>query len=297
LEQKVEAAEEDSDDDEDMAGDEPARRTKFLVPKYPMYPCVEIKKTFTVYGEVIVPDDYKIVEPSMSEERAIIEEVEMEQDEEGPPKKTIIKQVTVDVRCAVRFIDFEGRAAGDSMEKIIGRVAPKKLILIHGSDPAKTQLSEHCRTQIRGCKEVMIPVNGQCVDVSSGQNIFRVNLNPSFVQSLNFVKVGEDYEIAYAEGEVKIDYREAGVPILTKPSGPIQGHDDVFVGNPHIHDLRDALVRNRIRAEVINHVVVCCNGLVNVRKMDTGNQISVQGALCPEYFEIRNVLYGLYKIV
>lgn len=58
LEQRAELSE-DSDDEEEMNEEGIGRARMKLVPMFPMYPCVEEKRVWDVYGEIIVPDDYK----------------------------------------------------------------------------------------------------------------------------------------------------------------------------------------------------------------------------------------------
>lgn len=51
-----------------------------------------------------------------------------------------------------------------------------------------------------------------------------------------------------------------------------------------------------VQCELVGGVVVCMGGMVNVHKVNEV-QISIQGALCEEYFRIRELLYQQYQIV
>lgn len=44
------------------------------------------------------------------------------------PTKSITTSVTVDIKALVKFIDFEGRADAESLEKILSFINPKRLV-------------------------------------------------------------------------------------------------------------------------------------------------------------------------
>ena len=57
---------------------------------------------------------------------------------EDAPTKCISEHVTLDVKCSITFIDFEGRSDGESMLKIVQQVKPREVILVRG-DPKTTK--------------------------------------------------------------------------------------------------------------------------------------------------------------
>lgn len=48
--------------------------------------------------------------------------------EDAVPSKYVEQETIVDVRCSVKYIDFEGLSDGKSIGLILQRVAPKKLV-------------------------------------------------------------------------------------------------------------------------------------------------------------------------
>ena len=52
-------------------------------------------------------------------------------DTEEVPTKSITTSVTVDIKALVKFIDFEGRADAESLEKILSYINPKRLVRKH----------------------------------------------------------------------------------------------------------------------------------------------------------------------
>lgn len=49
-------------------------------------------------------------------------------DDELVPSKYINQQITVDVQCLLKYIDFEGLSDGKSIKNILQNVNPKKLV-------------------------------------------------------------------------------------------------------------------------------------------------------------------------
>jgi len=64
---------------------------------------------------------------------------------EEPPTKCISEETTLDIKCSISFIDFEGRSDGESMLKIVQQVKPREVILVRG-DPKTTK---HFAEQIK----------------------------------------------------------------------------------------------------------------------------------------------------
>ncbi len=210
------------------------------------------------------------------------------------PTKTVTLHMRVPVRCQVLYIDFEGRSDGKSIKKILSSVQPRKLILIHGSDTAKDHLKSYCEKNV--CRDVYVPVSNQSVDITSETNIYRVALDERMVSGLDFVKLN-DFDIAFADGEIQIDYKQSTLPILkSAPPARVKGHAAVFLGDLKFADLKRIINKAGISAEFAGGILVCANGTVNLRKVSQ-TQISIHGALCDEYFKIRSLLYGKFSIL
>ncbi len=57
---------------------------------------------------------------------------ESEQDEAGPTK-VVTTEASIEVRARVLQLDYEGRSDGRSMHTILAHIAPRHLVLCHGS--------------------------------------------------------------------------------------------------------------------------------------------------------------------
>lgn len=284
----------DMEDEEDIETEETMKMQ--LEPLFPMFPYVEEERPVGVYGEVINPDDYQVKQAEKKEKAVIfIDDSVTTEVKEDIPTKTILKGVIVDVRCRVEYVDFEGRVDSTSASKVVARLAPRRLIILHGAKRNKERMKRNVRKE---CNEIFIPANGQYVDITSETNIHRVNLDDVLIQGLEFVQVGE-YDIAYAEGQVNIDYQKSNLPLLVQaPKHSLKGHNGaVFLGNLTLKDLASVLIKKGFKAEFYKDgVLVCCDGLVHLKKA-SNTQIVIEGAFTEEYFQIRDILYGLYEIL
>ena len=124
-------------------------------------------------------------------------------------------------------IDFEGRSDGRSIKAILTHVAPRKLILVRGSQAAiylsylrsllpplssplrfyfidhhNDHLAQHAELTLKHiCKSVVVPNVAECVDLTSDTSIFKLRLKDALLDSLDFAEVG-DYELAYVDGRL-----------------------------------------------------------------------------------------------
>lgn len=58
---------------------------------------------------------------------------EDEEPEEEVPTKVVSEEVTVTVRAKLLRLDYDGRSDGRSMRMLLSHVAPRHLIIMHGS--------------------------------------------------------------------------------------------------------------------------------------------------------------------
>lgn len=76
-----------------------------------------------------------------------------EEGEEGEeaPSKIVARDAMVELRAAVMVLDFGGRSDAKSLTTILGNVAPRHLILVHGT----ARVCCRCCTQpMAGCWKV-----------------------------------------------------------------------------------------------------------------------------------------------
>jgi len=131
---------------------------------------------------------------------------EFDEDTEIPTKCVKTRQA-VSVNCQIQFIDFEGRSDGESIQKIIEQMKPRRLIITRGTAESCATLS---KTVTRSCPEskIFIPTIGEVLDVTSESHIYQVKLRDSLMSSIVFQR-GKDAEIAWVDGRVVLKGDEA----------------------------------------------------------------------------------------
>lgn len=296
---------------------------------YPMFPYKEERLKWDDYGEVIKPEDFMITEtmmldpPEMPEE--LIDQQTMEDMKEEmelleikePPTKCVTQRINLEIRCQLAYIDFEGRSDGESVKRILSLVKPRQLILVHATEKATEALAEHCKkSTTMTISNIYTPMVNETVDATRESHIYQVKLKDALVSSLNF-STSQDIELAWVDGQLvmeergeKFEKNEAGtittvaadiqkkevVPVLEQmPQEIVPGHSSVFIGEPRLSDFKQVLTRNGIQAEFAGGALIC-NNVVAVKRTETG-KITLEGGLCHEYYQIRELLYEQYAIV
>ena len=118
---------------------------------YAMFPFHEEKIKYDEYGEIIQPDDYRMVDlgpetnggDDNKENGGIkTEDIKKEKEDEvtvlDKPTKCVQSRKPIEVNAQVQFIDFEGRSDGESLLKILSQLRPRRVVVVRGS-PAKTR--------------------------------------------------------------------------------------------------------------------------------------------------------------
>ncbi|VDO72208.1 unnamed protein product [Heligmosomoides polygyrus] len=125
---------------------------RFMPIMIPMYPVLEEKVKWDVYGEKYRPEDYTV--SKLRVHLPVPQEIIKEADDptanmmvplvDDAPTKCITVIEKIEVVCNVEYIEFEGRSDGESTKKLIAQMKPKQLILVHGSAQATRHLAQHC---------------------------------------------------------------------------------------------------------------------------------------------------------
>ena len=230
------------------------------------------------------------------------------------------------------YIDFEGRSDGKSIKNILSQVAPRKLILVHGSTQDTDHLAQHCYESQAMTDDIYAPSVGDCLDVSSATNLFKVTLTDPLVSSLNIAQFG-DYRLSYISGIIKKDHLAATVPeegepieedtvmepaesIYEKtktapvheeepqadtkfildiaPSDTIRFHKPVMIGDVKLSEFRSLLNSRGFSTQFVSGVLIV-NGRVIVRK--DGRNLKLEGGINADYFSVRRLLYELHAII
>ncbi|XP_068645532.1 cleavage and polyadenylation specificity factor subunit 2 [Aristolochia californica] len=274
----------------------------------PMFPFFENSTEWDDFGEVINPDDYVIKEDNIDQSMIGMNgDLDGKVDEasfiqnllDTKPSKVISTEMTVQVKCSLVYMDFEGRSDGRSIKAILGHVAPLKLVLVHGSAEATEHLKEHCAKNV--CPHVYAPQIGETIDVTSDLCAYKVQLSEKLMSNVLFKKLG-DYEVAWVDAEVgKTD----GVLSLLPLSTPAPPHRSVLVGDLKLADFKQFLASKGVQVE-FSAGALRCGEYVTLRKVGDSTQkgggsgtqqVVLEGPLSEEYYKIREYLYSQFYLL
>ncbi|XP_039136598.1 cleavage and polyadenylation specificity factor subunit 2-like [Dioscorea cayenensis subsp. rotundata] len=158
----------------------------------PMFPFFDNSAEWDDFGEVINPNDYIIKEDDMDQAmHGTGVDLDNKLDEgsthlllDATPSKVVSNELTVQVKCALAFMDFEGRSDGRSIKSIISHVAPLKLVLIHGSAEATEHLKQYCSKQFY--PHIYAPQIEETIDVTSDLCAYKVQLTEKLMSNVIF---------------------------------------------------------------------------------------------------------------
>lgn len=176
-------------------------------------------------------------------------------------------------------------------------------------------IASHCEQNI-GSK-VFAPKLGETVDATTETHIYQVRLTEALVSELEFQK-GKDAEIAWINGAITIrnkviegatgnpmeeddhvEITDDGTRIIALDplrADDIPPHDFVFLNELKLADFRQILMKNNIQSEISGGMLLCCNGTIALKRIDTG-KVTIEGCLSEDYYKVRDLLYEQYAIV
>ncbi|XP_058117783.1 probable cleavage and polyadenylation specificity factor subunit 2 [Anopheles ziemanni] len=286
--------------------------------QYAMFPFHEEKIKFDEYGEIIQPDDYRMVDvgPETNggddkENNIKTEDIKKEKDDEltvlDKPTKCVQSRKPIEINAQVQFIDFEGRSDGESLLKILSQLRPRRVVVVRGSASNTAHIAEHCQLNIGA--RVFTPNRGEIIDATTETHIYQVRLTEALVSQLEFQK-GKDAEVAWVDAQIVIrnkridtvagkDTNKMDKQILTlEPllAEDLPPHNPVFINELKLIDFKQILMKNNINSEFSGGVLWCSNGTVALRRVDTG-RVTIEGCISEDYYKIRELLYEQYAII
>ncbi|XP_073994530.1 cleavage and polyadenylation specificity factor subunit 2 [Rhodnius prolixus] len=301
-------------------------KSKSARKSYPMFPCVDQKIKVDEYGEVIRVEDYKTVDvlSSMSACNALgnysdkSQKTKDEEDNFEAPTKCVSYESEFVVNAQVQYIDFEGRSDGESVQKLITSLRPRRVILVRGPKENTEALCKHIQQWTDA--KVYKPNKGDIIDVTTESHIYQIRLTDALVSSLNLQK-GRGAELAWVDSvasvrtkskdtqlmEMDVDIPDEKTPeaesvvddLLTLepvPLSQVNPHDSVFVNELRLSELKQLLTKNGIDSEFAGGVLWCCNRTIAIRRQE-GKRVAIEGWISENYYKVRSILYGQYAIL
>uniref|UniRef100_A0A453M597 Cleavage and polyadenylation specificity factor subunit 2 n=1 Tax=Aegilops tauschii subsp. strangulata TaxID=200361 RepID=A0A453M597_AEGTS len=240
----------------------------------PMFPFFENTADWDDFGEVINPDDYMMKQDEMDNNMMLgagdgmdgkLDESSARLLLDSAPSKVISNEMTVQVKCSLAYMDFEGRSDGRSVKSVIAHVAPLKLVLVHGSAEATEHLKMHCAKN--SDLHVYAPQIEETIDVTSDLCAYKVQLSEKLMSNVLSKKLGE-HEIAWVDSGVgKVDEKLTLLP----PSSTPAAHKSVLVGDLKLADFKQFLANKGLQVEFAGGALRC-GEYITVRKIGDSNQ-------------------------
>ncbi|CAO2141490.1 unnamed protein product [Urochloa humidicola] len=272
----------------------------------PRFPLFENTAEWDDFGKIINPDDYLMKQDEIDDTLMLssIERLDAKIDEGlacllpySTPSKLISSEMTVHVKCSLIYMDFEGRSDAHSIKSVIAHLAPRKLVLVHGSTEATEHLKMHCA---KNSKHVYAPKIEETIDVTSDISAYKVQLSENSLSHIMPRKIGE-HEIAWLDAEVE---KEDENLILNPPSSTPPPHRPVLVGDLKLAEFKQFLEHNGLQVEFADGALRCGEYITLRKIVDSSQkgsagsqQIVIEGPLCEDYYKIRKLLYSQFYLL
>ncbi|EME29547.1 cleavage and polyadenylation specificity factor subunit 2 [Galdieria sulphuraria] len=185
------------------------------------------------------------------------------QEDEQVPTKCIQVNVNLEVACQIRYVGCAGLSDGRSLRQLLTAVAPRRVIIVHGSRKETAAIKEFCERGLT--KDIFCPRAMETIDITTDTSIFRLTLRDRLLSSCIWKRIG-DYELSFLDGTIRVENesspkeKETNVShtqeyVLEQRSSLDSGHPIVFIGEGKLSDLRPALSRVGIPSDFIGDSV------------------------------------------
>lgn len=88
------------------------------------------------------------------------------------PTKCVQQTRTITVNASITYIDFEGRSDGESLQKILAQLRPRRVVFVRGSAKDTEIMAQ--QAQAAGAR-VFIPGRGETLDATTETHIYQVH--------------------------------------------------------------------------------------------------------------------------
>mmetsp|Transcript_16371 Transcript_16371/g.35393 ORF Transcript_16371/g.35393 Transcript_16371/m.35393 type:complete len:242 (+) Transcript_16371:2-727(+) len=235
-------------------------------------------------------------------------EEEEEEEEEEAPSKVVKSDVQVTVQAAIRYFDYEGRGDSGVMKQVLQELAPRQVVLLRGSREECAELRGHCERELSDFKtRVLVPGPQEEADLSLPP-CHTLQLSDDLLGRLHMAVMRSSALVALSAGLGPPDPHHPD--LLQLVPCPAPGGDAL---HPHIHpqEGQDVFIADHIDGVKLTHIkakladaglastfhgtssLLC--GSVIISKGGDKAHLLLEGALCEEYYRVRDVIYAQYS--
>lgn len=283
--------------------------------RFQSFPVREISKTVNEYGEVVHASEFEVAGnsakvaklTSSTADKGNIQNTSKEETSvSSVPFKWTCKNISIPIKCSRKSIPgFSGLSDGRSLKTIISRINPRKLLIVGGSADATGFLLNHYKMSSEGI-EAHAPKIHETVNVSSSLNLLSAVISEALLNQLR-VSYSQDYEVAHLNAKVRIKAivdassemqdvetsTETIYELVPASLSAIHPCPIIVIGDVKLSELRRSLSvkHTSIKTEFTSTGDLICNSKILVKKDQSTGQLFLEGPLCKEYYQIRNLFY------
>ncbi|TFK22351.1 hypothetical protein FA15DRAFT_671650 [Coprinopsis marcescibilis] len=299
--------------------------------RFRMFPYVDKKRRVDEYGETIDVGMWLRKGKALEEEAEQKDKKEQADDDDEkiaePPSKYVTMEVEVQLACRLLFIDMEGLNDGRAVKTIVPQVNPRRMIVVHASEPATQALIDSCGSIKSMTKDIHAPAKGESIQIGQQINNFSISISDELLASLRMSRF-EDNEIGYVRGRI-VAHANSTIPILEPASSAFPSQapakqilrqrklgarsqvalpHSTMIGELKLTALKSRLASVGVQAELVGEGVLICGAgakqgslgdwteTVAVRKVARG-KVELEGNVSDVYYTVRKEIYNLHALV
>lgn len=160
--------------------------------------------------EVVGVDKIEPTLPSASTQQAV----------ESLPTKYVSSEISLEIKCKVLQYDCTGLSDGDSAKRLLTKLEPRRVVVIHGSEEEVLNLGSYLETALftksdvkkesitsskpGSAKPILCPRDGETVDVTSNVYVTSIPLENDLLNSLGWLD-SDGASLTYLDGKLVQD--------------------------------------------------------------------------------------------
>eukprot|EP01138_Halocafeteria_seosinensis_P010740 gb/GECG01010968.1/.p1 GENE.gb/GECG01010968.1/~~gb/GECG01010968.1/.p1 ORF type:complete len:833 (+),score=103.21 gb/GECG01010968.1/:1-2499(+) len=228
----------------------------------------------------------------------------MTDTEESLPTKSIVEELELTVNCRVKTINFEGRADAKSINNILEKVDPRRLVVVHSSPEAGEWL-RNTSANFPQCRTVDVPHAKETLDLSTGGMYMEATFGKESLRPLRFATVG-NHRVTYLSAALQEKQSpDKSTQYEIVPSGltdedshhPLLLRDQLIPLTQVRESLRRLPEERRMTSEFKHGSLVFEKSNIVVRRHPQTGRVSIEGVVGDHFNRVRDSLYRHHAIV
>ncbi|OAF65937.1 hypothetical protein A3Q56_06348 [Intoshia linei] len=210
------------------------------------------------------------------------------------PTKIITESVDIEIKANVLYIDFEGRADGESIQRILQHIKPQLLVLVRCSNKVEKEMREFVMGKYNIDLLNIYHINSNAVHVAqSDKFMYQVKISDSLFNNITFKQAGQ-HSLAWIDGIIDLQSENVtqkdkdkdmpdldnqdDLPVLLPTKKSKHDHKPVYINPPKLSNLKTLINAIGIHTE-FNGGVLICNGNIALKRKERG-LVEMEGVAC-----------------